>query len=192
MGRSFTKQEKEKIRQSLQDACKQSWTRYGYKKTSIDELCRQTGISKGAFYLFYESKEALFCEVLCQVQQQIRDGAAKILIEYQDKRGAAEALKYIYREYDKHNFLYNAESVDYTILLHKLSEEQAGRLRESERMSREIFYDRPWLKFRIDRDKAMAVIYALLMNLKNKEILPYDHMETFDFMIDHMIDSLYV
>ena len=192
MGRSFTKQEKEHIRQSLQDACKQSWTRYGYKKTSIDELCRQTGISKGAFYLFYESKEALFCEVLCQVQQQICDGAAKILIEYQDKRGAAEALKYIYREYDKHNFLYNAESVDYTILLHKLSEEQAGRLRESERMSREIFYDRPWLKFRIDRDKAMAVIYALLMNLKNKEILPYDHMETFDFMIDHMIDSLYV
>ncbi len=192
MGRSFTKREKEKIRQSLQDACKQSWTRYGYKKTSIDELCRQTGISKGAFYLFYESKEALFCEVLCQVQQQICDGAAKILIEYQDKRGAAEALKYIYREYDKHNFLYNAESVDYTILLHKLSEEQAGRLRESERMSREIFYDRPWLKFRIDRDKAMAVIYALLMNLKNKEILPYDHMETFDFMIDHMIDSLYV
>ena len=192
MGRSFTKREKEKIRQSLQDACNQSWTRYGYKKTSIDELCRQTGISKGAFYLFYESKEALFCEVLCQVQQQICDGAAKILIEYQDKRGAAEALKYIYREYDKHNFLYNAESVDYTILLHKLSEEQAGRLRESERMSREIFYDRPWLKFRIDRDKAMAVIYALLMNLKNKEILPYDHMETFDFMIDHMIDSLYV
>lgn len=191
MGRSFTKREKEKIRQSLQDACKQSWTRYGYKKTSIDELCRQAGISKGAFYLFYESKEALFCEVLCQVQQQIRDGAAKILIEYQDKRGAAEALKYIYREYDKHNFLYNADSVDYTILLHKLSEEQAGRLRESERMSREIFYDRPWLKFRIDRDKAMAVIYALLMNLKNKEILPYDHMETFDFMIDHLIDSLY-
>ena len=80
MGRSFTKREKEKIRQSLQDACKQSWTRYGYKKTSIDELCRQAGISKGAFYLFYESKEALFCEVLCQVQQQIRDGAAKILI----------------------------------------------------------------------------------------------------------------
>lgn len=192
MGRSFTKREKEKIRQSLQDACKQSWTRYGYKKTSIDELCRQTGISKGAFYLFYESKEALFCEVLCQVQQQTREGAAKILIEYQDKRGAAEALKYIYREYDKHNFLYNADSVDYTILLHKLSEEQAGRLRESERMSREIFYDRPWLKFRIDRDKAMAVIYALLMNLKNKEILPYDHMETFDFMIDHLIDSLYV
>ncbi len=191
MGRSFTKREKEKIRQSLQDACKQSWTRYGYKKTSIDELCRQAGISKGAFYLFYESKEALFCEVLCQVQQQIRDGAAKILIEYQDKRGAAEALKYIYREYDKHNFLYNADSVDYTILLHKLSEEQAGRLRESERMSREIFYDRPWLKFRIDRDKALAVIYALLMNLKNKEILPYDHMETFDFMIDHLIDSLY-
>ena len=191
MGRSFTKQEKENIRQSLQDACKQSWIRYGYKKTSVDELCRQVGISKGAFYLFFESKEALFCEVLCQVQQQIRDGAAKILAEYQDKRGAAEALKYIYREYDRHNFLYNADSVDDIMLVHKLSEEQAGRLGESERMSRELFYDRPWLKFKIDGNKAMAVIYALLMNVKNKEILPYDHAETFDFMVDHLIDSLY-
>lgn len=51
---------------------KQSWTQYGYKKTSVDELCRQAGISKGAFYLFFESKEALFCEVLCSVQEQAK------------------------------------------------------------------------------------------------------------------------
>lgn len=149
------------------------------------------GISKGAFYLFFESKEALFCEVLCQVQKQICDGAARIIAKYQDKRGVAEALKYIYREYDKYNFLYNADSMDHTILLHKLSEDQTQRLKESERMSQQIFYDAPWLKFRIEKDKAMAVIYALIMNLKNKEILPYDHTETFDFMVDHLIGSLY-
>lgn len=191
MGRSFTQREKQVIRQSLQDACKQNWTRYGYKKTSIEELCQQAGISKGAFYLFFESKEDLFCEVLCQVQKQICDGAARIIAKYQDKRGAAEALKYIYREYDKCNFLYNADSVDHTILLHKLSEDQARRLKESERMSQEIFYNVPWLKFKIGKDQAMAVIYALIMNLKNKEILPYDHTETFDFMVDHLIGSLY-
>ena len=56
MARSFSEREKENIRKSLIDICKQSWTQYGYKKTSVDEMCKQVGISKGAFYLFFESK----------------------------------------------------------------------------------------------------------------------------------------
>lgn len=60
MARSFTEREKENIKRSLQETCKRSWTQSGYKKTSVDDLCRQAGISKGAFYLFYESKEVLF------------------------------------------------------------------------------------------------------------------------------------
>ena len=64
MARSFTEREKENIKKSLQEACKQSWTQYGYKKTSVDDLCKQAGISKGAFYLFFESKEALFCNTV--------------------------------------------------------------------------------------------------------------------------------
>ena len=43
MARSFTEHEKDNIRNHLQEACKQSWTQYGYKKTSVDELCRQAG-----------------------------------------------------------------------------------------------------------------------------------------------------
>ena len=53
MARSFTEREKENIKRSLQEACKQSWTQYGYKKTSVDDLCKQVGISKGAFYLLF-------------------------------------------------------------------------------------------------------------------------------------------
>ena len=79
MARSFSEQEKEKIRERLLTACRQNWTQHGYKKTGIDELCRQAGISKGAFYLFFESKEALFCEVLCRVQEQIYRAASQIL-----------------------------------------------------------------------------------------------------------------
>lgn len=95
----------------------------------MDELCRQAGISKGAFYLFFESKEALFCEVLCSVQEQICDAASRIIEEQKDKYGIAKALKFIYREYNKNNFLYNADSMDYTILMNKLSQEQAKKLK---------------------------------------------------------------
>ena len=129
MSRSFTEREKENIKRSLREACKQSWTQYGYKKTSVDDLCKQVGISKGAFYLFFESKEALFCEVLCFVQEQICNTALEVIEKHKDKYGVAEALKLIYQEYDRNNFLYNSDSTDFTILMNKLSEEQAKKLR---------------------------------------------------------------
>ena len=191
MAKSFTEREKENIKRSLQEACKQSWTQYGYKKTSVDDLCKQVGISKGAFYIFFESKEALFCEVLCSVQEQICNVASEVINKHKDKYGVAEALKLIYREYDKNNFLYDSDSTDFTILMNKLSEEQAEKIEESNHMSQQLFLSQPHLKFKVNADLAMSVIYSLIMNIKNRDILPYNHMETFDFMVDHLIDSLY-
>lgn len=191
MARSFTEREKENIKRSLQEACKQSWTQYGYKKTSVDDLCRQAGISKGAFYLFFESKEALFCEVLCFGQEQICNAASAVIEKHKDKYGAAEALKLIYREYDKNSFLYDSDSTDFTILTNKLSEEQAKKIEKSNHMSQQIFFSQPYLKFKVNADLAISVIYSLIMNIKNKDILPHNHIETFDFMVDHLIDSLY-
>lgn len=191
MARSFTEQEREHIKRNLQEACKQSWTQYGYKKTNIDELCKQAGISKGAFYLFFESKEALFCEVLCSVQKQIYDTAFAVIEKRKDKYGVAEALKLIYREYDKNNFLYNSDSMDFTVLMNKLSNEQVKKIEESNNRNKQLFLCRPYLKFGIDTDMAISVIYALIMNIKNKDILPHNHIETFDFMVDQLIDSLY-
>lgn len=191
MARSFTEREKENIKKSLQEACKQSWTQYGYKKTSVDDLCRQVGISKGAFYLFFESKEALFCEVLYSVQEQICNAASEVIEKHKNKYGVAEALKLIYREYDKNNFLCDSDSTDYIILRNKLSEEQAKKIEESNHMSQQLFFSNPCLKLKVDANLAMSVIYSFIMNIKNKDILPYNHTETFDFMVDHMIDSLY-
>lgn len=191
MPKGFSEQEKERIKESLLDVCRRSWSRFGYKKTSVDELCAQTGISKGAFYLFFESKEALFCDVLCTVQDEICSKALVIMEEQKDKYGAARALKMIYREYYENNFLYFGSGTDLTVLLNRLSEEQAKRLEESQNKSRRLFEDQPYLKLKVPRDMAASVIYSLIMNIRNKDVLPWNHMEIFDFMADHLIDSLY-
>lgn len=191
MARCFTQHEKENIRNRLLKACKQNWTQYGYKKTSVDELCSQAGISKGAFYLFFDSKETLFCEVLCSVQDEICAAASEIIQLEKNKHGIAKALKYIYREYDKNNFLYNSDSADFTILMNKLPQAQAEKIERSNRLCQQLFLDQPHLKFKIEKNMAMSVIYALIMNIKNKSMLPYDHTKTTDFMIDHLIDNLY-
>ena len=191
MARGFTERERENIKRNLLKVGKESWTRYGCKKTSVDELCRQAGISKGAFYLFFESKEALFCEILCSVQNYICEEASKIMEEQRDKCGVVKALKFVYREYDKNNFLYHVDNTDFTVFMNKLSEDQAGRIEEANRRSRELFINHPRMKLKVDADLALAVIYSLIMNIKNKELLPCNHMETFEFMAERLIDSLY-
>ena len=45
MPRGFTESEKEKIREKLIGACQKRWSRYGYKKTSVEELCRKAVLS---------------------------------------------------------------------------------------------------------------------------------------------------
>lgn len=191
MARSFSEHEKEHIKENLIDVCRQSWTQYGYKKTSIDELCNRVGISKGAFYLFFESKEALFCEVLCLVQRQIYDKASEIIENHSNKYGIVQALKFIYREYEKNNFLYQSDSSDFTILMNKLSKEQAEKIQKLNTRNQQLFLDYPYLKIKVDEAMVISVIYSAIMNIKYKDVLPYNHMEVFDFMVEHLVDSLY-
>ncbi len=191
MARSFSEKEKENIRKRMTEVCRQSWTRYGYKKTSVDEICRGAGISKGAFYLFFESKEALFCEVLCSVQREISAMAAAVMDEAGDKTGVAEALKRIYRAYEENAFLYDSDQGDYAVLMNKVSAEQAEELAETSEQSRRIFLNRPYLQLKTEEDTVISVIYSLIMNIRNKDILPCNHREVFDFMADHLIDDLY-
>ncbi|MDR1955438.1 MAG: TetR/AcrR family transcriptional regulator, partial [Treponema sp.] len=62
MAKSFTDSEREIIRSKLIESCMESWSKYGYHKTNVSELCQIAGISTGAFYQFFASKELLFVE----------------------------------------------------------------------------------------------------------------------------------
>ena len=73
------------------------------------------------------------------MQEQICSAASEVIEQHKDKYGVAEARKLTYREYDKKNFLYDSDSTDFTILMNKLSEEQAKKIEESNRMSRQLF-----------------------------------------------------
>lgn len=38
---------------------------------------------------------------------------------------------------------------------------------------------------------AISIIYALIMNIKNKDTLPYDHIAVFDYMVDCLVEDIY-
>jgi AcrR family transcriptional regulator len=64
MPRAFTAVEKEKIHERLFAAGRSCFTRYGLKKTTIEDLVKPAGIAKSSYYLFFESKESLYVELM--------------------------------------------------------------------------------------------------------------------------------
>jgi AcrR family transcriptional regulator len=62
--RAFTSDERDHITDQLRQAGRAAFASTGLRRTSVDDLARAAGISKGAFYLFYDSKEALFIDIL--------------------------------------------------------------------------------------------------------------------------------
>src|SRR5690349_11830561 len=47
-------------RERLLDAALQAFLRYGFRKTSMEEVARGAGLSRQALYLHFETKEVLF------------------------------------------------------------------------------------------------------------------------------------
>lgn len=72
MTKAFSEQEKEWIRKRLLEQGYKLFSTYGLKKTNIEDIAKTAGISKGAFYSFYDSKESLFLEVIEQVENRVR------------------------------------------------------------------------------------------------------------------------
>lgn len=73
MPRAFTAVEKTTIRERLMQAGRDCFTRYGLKKTTIEDLTGPAGIAKASFYLFFDSKDALFVELFMEEMPAMMD-----------------------------------------------------------------------------------------------------------------------
>lgn len=76
---AFSAEEKLRISEVLLDSGLRAFTTQGLRKTSIEDLVRPAGIAKSSFYLFFDSKETLYLELMLrqvsQVKSRVIDGA---------------------------------------------------------------------------------------------------------------------
>src|SRR6516225_1395857 len=56
------------VRDALLDAMERLLARYGYRKTTMDDLAREAGIGKGSIYLHFPSKEEV---ALCSIDRVV-------------------------------------------------------------------------------------------------------------------------
>lgn len=99
MPKTFTDNEREYIRKRLREEAKKCLASYGIRKTTIDELVKRVNIAKGTFYLFYESKELLFYDVICEFHDEIQEKLMKEIAEIQEDITPKQFTKLIFGLY---------------------------------------------------------------------------------------------
>lgn len=188
---AFSEIEKTNISARLLENCEESWSRFGYKKTSIDDLCAGVGISKGAFYLFYASKEELFFDVIMHVQERLVKLVKTALGDRPTKGTLAAALKLVYREYIKIPFILEVNSPDFIAFMNRLPKEKIEELAFHGNYDIRNIIKSTNLQYKIEEDKGVSAFGVLFMSNPAKREMPYDEVEVIDFMIDTMIAAVF-
>jgi AcrR family transcriptional regulator len=69
---AFSAAEKNRITRLLLDNGHRLFTTQGLRKTSLEDLVAGTGIAKSTFYVFFDSKEALYLELMLAQMAEVK------------------------------------------------------------------------------------------------------------------------
>lgn len=192
-GPVLSEADKNAIRDRLQVICEHCLMIYGYKKTSVKELCAKAEIAIGTFYSLYPTKEDLFFVTVKNIQRRLTKNFFDINQKNPTKEGFALSIKELFREYDSKPFLYNVSTPDFQSFLSKLTNEEMEEIKfESIEFFRNAIHTAN-LKLKIDENQAYGVLSALLSTISAKETLATicDYFTVFDFMVDKLIPSIF-
>lgn len=80
----FTAEEQTAIRRKLLAAARDAVIETPVRKITVEKMTKAAGISKGAFYKFYDTKELLFYELMRRLHDEIYAPAMSLLTESSD------------------------------------------------------------------------------------------------------------
>jgi AcrR family transcriptional regulator len=127
MPRALSEQEKETIRAQFREKGKKLFEKHGLKKTSVDELTKAVGVSKGAFYLYFESKEELFLEILEQIEKEIQTSILEFVVKpnANPRKNVSGMLESFLLTWDAYPLLKHFSKTDFDYLVRKVPAERA-------------------------------------------------------------------
>jgi len=78
---------KDKTREKIIVAADRMFGKYGFRKTTVDEIARSAHKAKGSVYYYFRSKEDLFLAVVSQEITILKSGLTRIIVENHDATG---------------------------------------------------------------------------------------------------------
>jgi AcrR family transcriptional regulator len=187
MAKAFSEQERTIINEKLVAACEECWSLYGYQKTSIRDLCSRCGISPGAFYLFYGSKELLFVETAERAIQRISSVIDQNMPRHKPtKQDFARAFKIMAKEIEHTKWLISLHD-DLEIFQRKLPQNTFKNFVNRYTFQVEKYKFRP----KVSYDMARLILGILLALRLDPNIASKNYGKAYEFIADSIIDRLF-
>lgn len=186
MGTPFSESEMRTLRERLIKTAKELLVRFGVRKTTVEQIAQTAGISTGAFYRFYDSKELLFFEVLELMHKEIYGRALDILRSRTDLPDA-ERMELAFLSFFSHISELGISDVwetDMDYLLRKVPEETLSNHWSDDKSHIRDLIENSGLRLSVSAEDATAIVYALTAMLSHKKDFHGDEFEkTMKFLI---------
>jgi AcrR family transcriptional regulator len=82
--------QKDEIRETILNVAREIFSRFGFHKTTMEDIARATGKGKSSIYYYYKNKEEIFRAV---VDKEVLGLIAKILVAINNETDPREKLK---------------------------------------------------------------------------------------------------
>ena len=73
--------QREEAREAILDATDRLFERYGFRKTTIEDIAQEAGVSRGTVYLYFKNKEEIALSWLGRYNGRVRERMAEIARE---------------------------------------------------------------------------------------------------------------
>ena len=198
----FSAADRDRIRSQLVEAGRELFAQFGFERTRIKDVTEVVDIGTSTFYQFFDSKEALYVEVLCterdRLEARIDEAVSAATTPREEVRTMIETM---FREVRANPLISRliVENELYT-LRERLSDAERESLAASIRESDLSYADR-WValdEFRIDDPEVVSgLIRSLVYTTRSRETLTesgdaadYEAVEA--ALIATIVDGLFV
>jgi AcrR family transcriptional regulator len=193
MATAFSEDERERIKIKLNHVAQECLGRFGVKKTTVEQLAKMAGISKGAFYIFYPSKEILFFNVLEEYQKLVFVEALSKLnkIDNINIHGFTDLIYEIYQRV-RHSFIMNiVQNQEFEYLMRKIPQEYILNHHSFDDMLAKNLLSNLKINKDIDEEVVAASLRAIFMSMLHvKEIGEKDFDKVLKLLIRGIAQQL--
>ena len=190
MRNPLSERKQDAIKAKLIESCRICWERYGYKKTGVAELASMAGISTGAFYSFFPSKEMLFMATVDAFVKKLYALMANYRPKTPTKQDFAAGFKQCTDEMFKNKWVFSLRE-DAETFLRKLPEDFLEQDFRQDVLDITAVVDLYGLAAKVSMEEIVAVFHTLLMSIYLTEIIGPSHRQALDLLIDSAINDLF-
>jgi len=190
MRRALTEREQNAIRAKLLESCRVCWERYGYKKTGVAELASMSGISTGAFYSFFPSKEMLFIATANAFTKKLYGLMAACKPKEPTKDDFAVGFKQCADAMFENRWIFSLRE-DAATFLRKLPEDFLEQDFQQDLLDITVVIKLYELTPKVPMEEIVAVLHTLLMSIYLTEIIGASHRQALHLLIDSAIANLF-